>query len=54
MRLQYVRAPLDVLIERRKDLLTAEEMTTYAAIFEAPGDDELATYDPPLSPATGT
>lgn len=47
------RRPLDVLIARRRDLLTADEMTSYAAVFEAPDGAELAGYDPPLTPATG-
>ena len=51
--LHYLDTPLDVCKQRRHDLLTAAQMDDCAALFEAPGSTELATYDPPLTPATG-
>ena len=50
--LHYLDTPLDVLKHRRRDLLTAAQMDDCAALFEAPGPAELATYDPPVTPAT--
>lgn len=50
--LHYLDTPLDVLKHRRRDLLTAAAMDDCAALFEAPDAAELATYDPPVTPAT--
>ena len=52
--LHYLDTPLDVLKHRRRDLLTAAQMDDCAALFEPPGAAELATYDPPITPATAT
>jgi predicted kinase len=46
--LVHLHAPLDVLkqrVEHREVALTAEQMDEYAPLFEAPTDEELATYD---------
>jgi predicted kinase len=50
--LQYLDTPLDVLKNRRRDLLTEAQLDDCAAMFEAPDAAELATYDPPITPAT--
>jgi len=42
--------PLDVL--KHRDLLTAAQSDDWAALFEPPDAAELATYDPPITPAT--
>jgi predicted kinase len=50
--LHYLDTPLDVLKHRRRDLLTADQMDDCAALFDTPDATELATYDPPITPAT--
>jgi predicted kinase len=51
--LHYLHAPLDTLKDRRRDLLTGEQLDEYAALFEPPDAAELATYDPPGPPTAG-
>lgn len=56
--LHVVDAPVEVLWERVRArafeehhagrALTRQDLEEYAAVFEAPDDDELALYDPPL------